>query len=242
MKASLKPYEMLSRIYEPKESLARSPQLSYLDTLATKCRLSLDCVLDLACGTGRLLRQLSDTSRSKRVVGLDISEHMLAFARIRFRQDDNVRLVHGDFRSFSLGETFDTIMCNFDSLNYVEHEQEVASVFECVHNHLRNPGFFVFDVINEKHCLWSNGYSHYWDSEGKCKLSNLYEPKLKIKTTTIEFENGIETHRQIPLEFDTIVNMAKANRCAVEGAYADRNLSPISEDTKRMYFVLRKNA
>jgi SAM-dependent methyltransferase len=60
MKPYLKPYEMLSQIYDPKESSTKSPLLSYLDTLATKCHLSLDSILDLACGTGRLLYQRTD--------------------------------------------------------------------------------------------------------------------------------------------------------------------------------------
>ncbi len=236
----VRPYKIYSEIYNPKERLPESPIFPYLDTLSNRYGLRTDSVLDLACGSGLHLKQLMDTGRSERVVGLDVSEDMLAVARQRFKEIDNVTLVHGDFRSFSLGEVFDTILCNFDSLNYVEQEQEVVSVFECVRKHLRSPGFFVFDVINEKHCLRTDGYSHDWERRGiKCNHSNVYDPGTRVKKTILTFEDGIEEHRQIPLEYDTIVDAGEKTGLTIVGAYSNRNLEPIGEDTKRIHFVLK---
>jgi len=236
----VRPYEIYSKIYDPKEGLPESPILSYLDTLSSRYGLKTNSVLDLACGSGLHLKQLLDTRRSRRVVGLDISGDMLAVAKQRFEESDNVMLVHEDFRSFSLGEVFNTILCNFDSLNYVEQEREVVSVFECVRKHLTSSGFFVFDVINERHCLRTNGYSGNWERRGiRCNQSSAYDSNTKVKKTILRFAFGIEEHLQIPLEYDTIVDAAKETGLSVVGAYSNRDFDPISEDTGRIHFVLR---
>jgi len=236
----VRPYEIYSEIYDPEERLPESPILSYLDALSNRYDLRTNSVLDLACGSGLDLKQLMDTRRSERVVCLDISEDMLAVARQRFKETDNVTLVHGDFRSFSLGEVFDTILCNFDSLNYVEREREVVSVFERVRKHLRSPGFFVFDVINEKHCLRTDGYSHDWERRGvKCSQSNVYDPDAKVKKIILKFENGTEEHRQIPLEYATIADAGKETGLSIVGAYSSRDFAPIGENTMRIHFVLK---
>lgn len=236
----VRPYKIYSRIYDPKERFPESPILPYLDTLSNRYGLRTNSVLDLACGSGLYLKQLMDTRRSERVVGLDISEDMLAVARQRFKETDNVMLVHGDFRSFSLGEVFDTILCNFDSLNYVEQAREVVSVFKCVRKHLRRPGCFIFDVINERHCLRTDEYSHDWERRGiKCNQSNSYNPNTKVKKSILKFEDGVEEHRQIPLEYGTIVDAGEKTGLTIVGAYSNRNFEPIGEDTKRIHFVLK---
>ncbi len=236
----VRPYEIYSKIYDPKERLPESPILPYLDTLFNRYGLRTNSVLDLACGSGLHLKQLMDTRRSERVVGLDISEDMLAVARQRFRETDNVTLVHGDFRSFSLGEVFDTILCNFDSLNYVEQEREVVSVLKCVQKHLRRPGFFVFDVINERHCLWTDGYSHDWERRGiRCNHSSMYDSNARVIKTILKFGDGVEEHRQIPLEYDAIADAAKGTEFSIVGAYSNRDFAPIAEDTRRIHFVLK---
>ncbi len=66
--------------------------------------LDITRVLDLACGTGLLSREIARWADA--VVGLDASEAMLRQARSR-RGIANIRFVQGDFRDFRLDETFD---------------------------------------------------------------------------------------------------------------------------------------
>src|SRR5207302_10604119 len=63
-------------------------------------------VLELACGTGRVLVPLAEAGN--RVVGLDASPHMLALAREKLAAAGSAvatraRLVQGDMRCFRLG-------------------------------------------------------------------------------------------------------------------------------------------
>src|SRR5918912_795093 len=67
-------------------------------------------VLELCCGTGRLLVPLAEPGRE--IVGLDASEAMLRIAQRKLEQAGpsaagRARLVRGDVRDFDLGEPFD---------------------------------------------------------------------------------------------------------------------------------------
>lgn len=58
-----------------------------------------DSVLDIGCGVGRMTRPLA--SRAGRVIGLDVSEEMLARARELNPQLDNVEWMRGDGTSLA---------------------------------------------------------------------------------------------------------------------------------------------
>jgi len=68
-----------------------------------------DPVLELGCGTGRIMMALADAG--KRITGLDLSERMLERAvkkRAALNKEarERVHLVQGDMTQFDLGETF----------------------------------------------------------------------------------------------------------------------------------------
>ena len=97
-------------------------------------------LLELGCGTGAVLAGLgSGLSRT----GIDISPAMLAHAR---RRCPDARLLTGDITDFDLGETFDVVICVFDTLNHVTSLEGWRSVFAHAAAHLRENGLFVFDI------------------------------------------------------------------------------------------------
>jgi len=68
-------------------------------------------VLDLACGTGRLLPFLAKSSSE--VIGLDISSGMLAVSKRKSRGFQNVHLVRGDAENLPFNkEIFDVVTCS----------------------------------------------------------------------------------------------------------------------------------
>ncbi|MBV9126130.1 MAG: methyltransferase domain-containing protein [Planctomycetes bacterium] len=167
-------------------------------------------VLDLACGTGLLTRRLA--RRVDSVVGLDASAAMLREARSRTRAA-NVRYLQGDFRDFSLGETFDAAVCASDSLNYLETPEELEKVFSCVRRHLRPGGLFLFDALNARACriISRNSVVAYVAGE-RFEIYLFYNPKTRVGDCRAVFkkmveENGIkvlkplvERHRRISIE------------------------------------------
>jgi SAM-dependent methyltransferase len=97
-------------------------------------------VLELGCGTGAVLAGLGSGFS---LTGIDLSASMLSHAR---RRCPSARLLEGDITDFELSETFDAVVCVFDTLNHVASLEGWASVVSNVAHHLRNGGLFIFDL------------------------------------------------------------------------------------------------
>lgn len=103
-------------------------------------------VLDLACGSGRILKHLVEEGID--VVGLDLSGEMLQLARKKLGDcADQVELVQGDMRSFSLSYRFNLIMIPYCSLIYMKSDEERLAVFERCYAHLNPGGRLIFDFL-----------------------------------------------------------------------------------------------
>ncbi|MGO8869932.1 MAG: class I SAM-dependent DNA methyltransferase [Acidimicrobiales bacterium] len=106
----------------------------------TRYRPEAQRLLELGCGTGAILAQLTSVPS---LTGLDRSPEMLAVASQRV---PSARLLQGDMASFALGERFDVVVCVFDSLNHLLAFEQWQSLFRSVHDHLVDGGLFLFDV------------------------------------------------------------------------------------------------
>ena len=104
-------------------------------------------LLDVCCGTGQLA--LFFLERGWRVIGLDASEWMLAYARrhaAAHLEAGRARFIPGNAAAFYLGERADLAVSTFDSLNHLADEKELAGCFRSVHRALNDGGLFVFDL------------------------------------------------------------------------------------------------
>jgi SAM-dependent methyltransferase len=103
-------------------------------------------VLELACGTGKLLEPLAQAGFA--ATGVDMSEPMLAEARRKSHAAGSAtRYVHADIRQFSLGERFAFI---FIAGNSICHLLDIGSFDACmarVREHLTEGGRFLIDVF-----------------------------------------------------------------------------------------------
>jgi SAM-dependent methyltransferase len=97
-------------------------------------------VLELGCGTGSILAQLSAFPA---LTGMDRSAEMLAVASEKVPA---ARLLLGDIGEFWLGERFDVVVCVFDTLNHLLTFEAWQSMFDSVYDHLVDDGLFIFDV------------------------------------------------------------------------------------------------
>jgi SAM-dependent methyltransferase len=121
-------------------------------------------LLDLGCGTGRLL--LPFARRGYQVVGVDLSPEMLAVARARAAEANlAVALVRANLAQLDglAGASFDYAACLFSTLGMVrgraQRERAVAHAFRV----LRPGGRFVLHVHNR----WFN----VWDRAGRAWLA-----------------------------------------------------------------------
>lgn len=105
-------------------------------------------VLDIGCGTGRLLQRLANQYPGLRGTGLDFSPEMLRQARRTNRHRPRLIFVQGNSAPLRFGnEQFDAVFSTFSFLHYPDPDQ----VFAEVHRVLRPDGVFylVDPVINE---------------------------------------------------------------------------------------------
>ena len=107
-------------------------------------RLDGRSVLDLACGGGQYAR-LAKHLGAGRVVGVDISEQMLAIAqRLEQEQPLGITYVRGDVLSLDIPEqsAFDVVIAAY-LLNHAETQEALAGMLRTIARSLRPEGRFV---------------------------------------------------------------------------------------------------
>ena len=106
-------------------------------------------ILELACGTGRLLIPLAEAGLE--VYGFDLSENMLARCRQKVVQrhlENRVRLSLGDMASFELPrQDFGLAFAGLRSFMHLLTRRGQRSCLMRVYHHLRPGGTFIVDVI-----------------------------------------------------------------------------------------------
>lgn len=102
-------------------------------------------LLDLACGHGRLTRELA--RRGSHVVGVDLSAALLDMARAReTKRPLHVTYVHADAASPAtlVGEHVDGVTCSFGLSDIDDVDGAIATVARV----LRADGFFAFSIVH----------------------------------------------------------------------------------------------
>lgn len=115
-------------------------------------------VLELACGTGRVAWPIAEAGVE--VVGLDLSEAMLAAARRkgeRFPEEVQARasFVGGNMADFDLGRKFRLVVIAFRSFQSLLAPEEERACLERIRRHLEPGGLLVIDNFDPllQYCL-----------------------------------------------------------------------------------------
>ncbi|WP_411153194.1 class I SAM-dependent DNA methyltransferase [Streptomyces sp. A30] len=97
-------------------------------------------LLDVACGTGSHLAELSAFFAEG--AGVDLFARMLAVAA---RTNPGVPLTEGDMRDFWLGRTFSVVTCMFSSIGYLESTGDLDVAVANLAGHLAPGGVLVVE-------------------------------------------------------------------------------------------------
>lgn len=140
-------------------------------------------VLDLACGTGLMTDILAPFSTE--ITGLDIDPDMLSIAQAEAGHLENVTFVQGDMMDLSFAaESFDLILCYFDSLCFLASYDEVVKSFSEAYRVLEEGGAYLFDVWTLYQVNQVFADFQYFDYDEEAAL--LWESEVDANSNTVE--------------------------------------------------------
>ena len=193
-------------------------------------------VVELAVGNGRIAVPIAERT-GRRVIGLDLSEAMLAGAAERAaRAGVELDLRQGDMRHLRLDEPTDLVICPFRSLLHLPTRADRLRVFERVAAALVPGGrfawnAFVFDqaVADEIGGAWreQGGVEHRVDYDFDDRRIDL---TLAGGATVPIWWVGVE-------EWDGLVAEAGLE---VEARYGTFDREPLDETSREAIYVVRR--
>lgn len=138
------PYADIVSLYD----LEHDDYIDDIELLAELARFDSDPILELGCGTGRVLIALAEGDRT--VVGLDSSEVMLARARARLQHLGNVILIQGDMVDLDVGGhgPFGMIISSLNSIMHLTNPGQQREMLAAAYSYLKPGGRLVIDTLN----------------------------------------------------------------------------------------------
>lgn len=104
-------------------------------------------ILDIGCGTGRLLERLATQFPNVKATGLDLSSNMLRVARTSNRHHPRLIYLEGKAESLPFGDRqFDAVFSTISFLHYLEPQQVLSEVARVL-----SPGgrFYLVDITSK---------------------------------------------------------------------------------------------
>jgi SAM-dependent methyltransferase len=141
-------YELIAGLYD---HVIPYRERADVDFFVAAAREAGGPVLELGCGTGRIL--IPTARAGLEIVGVDLSPGMLAVCQERLRNEPEeiqarVELVHADMRRFELARRFGLATLPFRPF---QHLLTVADQLAClaqIHRHLADAGVLILDLFN----------------------------------------------------------------------------------------------
>ena len=139
-------YENFARVYdELMDNVPYKEWSEFILSILNKNKIKQGLVLELGCGTGKLMSLLGNAGFD--MIGVDNSVDMLQIAREKTSPEFLYLLQ--DMREFELYGTVRAVISVCDSVNYITEPEELQEVFRLVNNYLDPKGMFIFDLNTE---------------------------------------------------------------------------------------------
>lgn len=244
------PYETLARFYDLEHVGFTEDVPLYLDF----ARRTGGPVLELGCGTGRLLVPLAQAGYE--VVGLDRSPAMLARAQARLSAAglaERVALVRGNITGFDLGRSFGLAILALNSFMHLTDQADQLGALHCARQHLRPGGLLILDLPGPSEpWLIQPGLvvtGTYPTPEGGIVLKmtdSRYERARQVEEITVIYDEtdaagttrrtvlGLSLRYVFRYELELLLRLAGLRLQAI---YGDYDLNPYDEDAARMIAV-----
>ncbi len=246
-----RPYGELARMYdELVGDAAFDCWRANFEQLVSRYELEFRVAADVACGTGHALEYLS--GRCERVYGVDASPSMLERAARR-TEEGEVILLEQSFTGLELPEQVDLLTCNFDSLNYVLTEAELAEAVSRFGRSVGRGGYCIFDMntTRELEQEWGTTVLVHRLSSGIGIWEFEWDPEARINTLMmtnfILQDDGLyrmseEVHRERAYDTGLVLELLTRAGFDRADAFDARDLAGLTPETRRVQFVARRGA
>lgn len=245
-------YAYFAEIYDEVMRCVDYPQWAeYVLNLCRHFDLPREPLLNLACGTGSLERELIQRGVTE-ILSMDASEEMLAVAERKFVEERTARPVFrvGQMEQLDLDRRFGLVTCLYDSVNYLVNEKSVRGMLSGVFRHLEPGGGFIFDVTSEFNIVSNfddytfsencDGYSYIWE--------NRYSIEKKIITSHVTifaregelYRKHEEDHVQKIYATADLRRWSKEAGFDVLGVFSEFTRDAPHSRSERIHFVLRR--
>jgi len=213
-------------------------------------------LLELACGSGRLLVPLA--REGYELTGVDSSASMLNLAREALEQAGvaaRCKLVQENMYSLHLGQQFRLAFIALGSFAHVYTRQEQRQTLAAVRNHLTPGGRFILDISNAdvrymEHLSGQLLHQGTWQRDDSAMLSHFVSPASSPSRHLLELTHFYEEHRQGEAVKRTVIRthlylfernemelLLEEAGFVITDVYGDYELNPFEHDSPRMIFI-----
>jgi SAM-dependent methyltransferase len=215
-------------------------------------------LLELGVGTGRVAIPLAE--RGYQVVGIDMSEPMLALARSRAAIEapaSELVLLNADMRNFDLGRKFGLVFIAADTFQHLLTTADQLACVRCAARHLVDDGILAFSIRSPATVSWEEAGVPApllldWtrpDGEGGIVMKFVAahaDPERMVRTMTYvydrvkdgEVKRGVflaDLRYSTQAEIELLLQQANLR---VTHIYGDYDLSPVGQG-ENLVFVAR---
>ena len=222
----------------------------YIEKHFRKNSLPGNTVLDLACGTGSLTRELA--LRGYELIGVDQSPEMLAQAAEKNRGVSPVEPIFlcQSMEKLDLYGTIDACVCCLDSVNYVTDPKKLQKAFQRVHLFLMPGGLFLFDIntpeklegldgqvfldeTEDAYCVWRSEFSRH--------ICSYFMDIFQLDPSSGQWNRGEELHRERAYTVPELTAMLQAAGFTDVRTWGELKLRPPRPGEPRIFFTARKD-
>lgn len=222
----------------------------FYELLFKKYGLEPELILDLACGTGTLTRELA--RRGYELIGADASEDMLAVAMSKCAEERFPVMpifLNQSMEELDLYGTVSAAVSSLDGINYLPPER-LGQVFERLRLFVEPGGLFIFDVNSPEKLRSLDGQIFLDETEDvycvwRAELDGAesaidYGMDVFARKDNGDWERGFEEHTEYIHPVERLVSELAAHGFGEIGVFGDLRDAPPEEDEQRIFIAARR--